>query len=248
MPHLGPAAALDRRTVLTALLALAGDAAFAAAPAATATPSPSVAVVQAEVEALVARFMGRAKALLPGVAAPRVVVSFTPQLSWITDDGTAIHTVEWTQCPPGMQGFFASLLGDAPAMPPALFFHEVFNAFLVPHEMSHFVDARRGQLKNGGNFYGGEVHANRVAVAFWLGEPGGRERIGRLMEVVTQALARMPNPVPAGADKARYFDDNYLALLDDASKYGWYQFRMFLDAWQRREDADFDTLVKTPLL
>ena len=247
MPHPGFAAAFDRRAVLAALFGLAARNALAALPAASA-PLPAVAAVQAEVEALVARFMGRAKALLPGVAAPRVVVAFTPQLSWIEEDGHAIHTVEWTQCPPGMQGFFASLLGDAPAMRAPRFFHEVFNVFLVPHEMSHFVDARRGQLKNGGNYYGGEVHANRVAVAFWLGEPGGRERIGTLMDVVAQALARMPSPVPAGADKARYFNDNYLALLDDASKYGWYQFRMFLDAWERRAEADFDTLLKTPLL
>ena len=238
---------IQRRAVVAGLLAAASGIAAAAASVASA-PSASVATVRAEVVALVARFMTRAKGLLPGVEAPKVVVSFTPQLSWIEEDGSAIHTVEWSQCPPGMQGFFASLLGDRPAMPASRFFHEVFNVFLVPHEMSHFVDARRGQLKNGGNFYGGEVHANRVAVAFWLGEPDGRERIGALMDVVAQALARMPSPVPAGADKAKYFNENYIALLDDASKYGWYQFRMFLDAWERREEADFDTLLKTPLL
>ncbi len=127
------------------------------------------------------------------------------------------------------------------------FFHDVFNVFLVPHEMSHFVDAKRGRLKNGGDFYGGEVHANRVAVAFWLGETGGKERMARLMNVVAQALGRMDTPVPPGADKARYFNEHYLALLDDASKYGWYQFRMFLDAWERRDEADFDALVRTPL-
>ena len=246
MPIFGPETLFDRRTALGALLGLAAGHALGAAPAAS-SPSATVIAVQTEVESLVARFMVRARALLLGVAAPRVVVSFTPQLSWIEDDGSAIHTVEWSQCPPGMQAFFASLLGDKPALPAPLFFHEVFNAFLVPHEMSHFVDARRGQLKNGGDFYGGEVHANRVAVAFWLGEPGGRERIGRLMDSVAQALARMPSPVPAGQDKARYFNENYLHLLDDASKYGWYQFRMFLDAWERRDETDFDTLVRTPL-
>jgi hypothetical protein len=53
--------------------------------------------------------------------------------------------------------------------------------------------------------------------------------------------------VPPGADKAAYFNEHYLALLDDASKYGWYQFRMFLDAWEKRDEADFDALVRTPL-
>ena len=111
MPH--AAAALHRRTVLSALLAFAATPPRAAAPA----PSPAVTAVQHEVESLVALFMARARALLPGVAAPRVVVSFTPQLSWIEDDGSATHTVEWSQCPPGVPGFFASLLGDRAGMP-----------------------------------------------------------------------------------------------------------------------------------
>lgn len=234
---------VERRAVLASLLLVAyGPQSFAAASSTAAT-----AAAQREVEGIVSRFVDRACPILPTIKAPRVVVSFTPQLSWIEDDGSAIHTVEWSQCPPGMQAFFAGLLGDGPAMAPAAFFREVFNAFLVPHEMSHFVDARRGQLKNGGNYFGGEVHANRVAVAFWLGEPGGRERMARLMDVVAQVLGRMDSPVPAGADKAQYFNENYQALLDDASKYGWYQFRMFLDAWERRDETDFATLVRTPL-
>ena len=234
---------VDRRAVLAVLLVSAyGHALAVAADAPAAT-----AAAQAEVEAIVARFVARARPVLPSIQAPKVVISFTPQLSWIEEDGSAIHTVEWSQCPQGMQGFFASLLGDAPSMAPPQFFHEVFNAFLVPHEMSHFVDAKRGRLKNGGDFYGGEVHANRVAVAFWLGEAGGRERMARLMDVVAQALGRLDTPVPPDADKATYFNEHYLALLDDASKYGWYQFRMFLDAWERRDEADFDALVRTPL-
>jgi hypothetical protein len=239
-----PAHAIDRRALLAALIWTAAGGSLAAPAAASPATTPAV---QAEVEAIVSRFMQRAQPVLPGVAAPKVVVSFTPQLSWIEEDGSAIHTVEWTQCPPPMQQFFAGLLGDAPSMPPARFFHEVFNVFLVPHEMSHFVDARRGALKNGGDFYGGEVHANRVAVAFWLGEPGGRERLARLMDAVAKAHARMDSPVPTGADKAVYFNEHYLALLDDASKYGWYQFRMFLDAWEKRDKDGFEHLVRTPL-
>ncbi len=237
-----PVHGVDRRAVLAALLLAASG----PGRAATAGDPAAIAAARAEVEAIVARFIARARPILPGIQAPRVVVSFTPQLSWIEEDGSAIHTVEWSQCPKGMQGFFASLLGDAPAMAAPQFFHDVFNVFLVPHEMSHFVDAKRGRLKNGGDFYGGEVHANRVAVAFWLGETGGKERMARLMNVVAQALGRMDTPVPPGADKARYFNEHYLALLDDASKYGWYQFRMFLDAWERRDEADFDALVRTP--
>lgn len=239
-PKLRRCSMLDRRAFLASGLATA----LAVGQAANGSPL-AIEAARIEVEAIVARFMARARATLPGVNVPMVVIAFTPQLSWIEEDGSAIHTVEWSQCPPGMQGFFASLLGDTPAMPAAVFFREVFNAFLVPHEMSHFVDARRGNLKNGGDFYRGEVHANRVAVAYWLGEEGGRERMARLMDVVEQALAHMVSPVPAGTDKAVYFNDHYRSLLGDASKYGWYQFRMFLDAWEKRDSDDFEALVRT---
>ncbi len=224
-----------------ATLVATGRARAADAPASA--PAPTIVPIQAEVEHIVARFMIRAKAFLPGVKAPKVVISFTPQLSWIEDDGSAIHTVAWSQCPPDMQGFFAQILGKTPPMPPAQFFHDVFNTFLVPHEMSHFVDARRGHLKNGGNFYGGEVRANRIAVAFWLKEKHGRARMEKLMNAVAVAESNLPSPVPAGQDKVAYFNANYLDLLNDPSKYGWYQFRMFLDAWDQRDTSDFDKLL-----
>ena len=221
---------------------LAALAATGAAHAAGAT-DPVIAPIQTEVEHIVARFMSRAKAFLPSVKAPKVVISFTPQLSWIEDDGSAIHTVAWSQCPPEMQRFFTQILGPTPPMPPAQFFHDVFNTFLVPHEMSHFVDARRGHLKNGGNFYGGEVRANRIAVAFWLKEKSGRARMETLMNAVAMAEGNLPSPVPSGQDKVAYFNANYLDLLNDASKYGWYQFRMFLDAWEQRDTSEFAALL-----
>ena len=67
------------------------------------------------------------------------------------------------------------------------------------------------------------------------------------MAAVAQALECMTSPVPTDQDKAAYFNQNYEALLDDASKYGWYQFRMFLDSWEQRDAAGFDTLLRTPL-
>lgn len=225
---------MHRRAFLTALAAMAATPAFA---------DDSVAAVQAEVEAIVARFMSEAGPLVDGMTAPRVIVSFTPQLSWIQEDGSEVHTVAWSQCPPDFKGFISSLLGPTPPMEPGLFFHEVFNAFLVPHEMSHFFDQKSGRLENGGRLYDGEVHANRVAVAFWRTQPGGEERMERLMAAVEVVESNLPSPVPAGQDRIAYFQENYAALGGDPAAYGWYQFRMFLDAWALRNEKDFRTLL-----
>ncbi|MDV6330092.1 hypothetical protein [Asticcacaulis sp. 201] len=227
---------MDRRIFLSGLTALI-------ATSARADDAAAVATIQSAVEQIVAQFMISAGDLVKGFATPKVVVSFTPELSWIKPDGTEVHTAAWVQCPPDFQGFIASLLGPTPPMAPGLFFGEVFNAFLVPHEMSHFVDAKRNNLRNGGRLYDGEVHANRVAVAFWLGQPGGRARIERLMAAVAVVESNLPNPVPDGQDRIAYFQDNYEKLGSNPAAYGWYQFRMFLDAWALRDEKDFKTLL-----
>ena len=232
---------MDRRLFLAALAGLAATPALAQ----TADPASdaAVAAIQTEVEDIVARFMAAAGDLVAGFATPKVVISFTEQLSWIEEDGSAVHTAAWVQAPPDFQSLFASWLGDAPPMTPDKFFSEVFNAFLVPHEMSHFVDAKRGHLDNGGRLYDGEVHANRVAVAFWLGQPGGEARMQSLMQAVAVVEGNLASPVPEGQDRITYFQDNYAALGGNPPAYGWYQFRMFLDAWDKRAEKDFHTLL-----
>lgn len=224
-------------------IVLAGCLSAFAAPALSHSPAPSVATIQAEVDSIVRRFLSEAGPVAAGVKAPRAILAFTPQLSWVKDDGSELHTAAWSQCPPELQAFFAGLLGDPRPMAPQLFFHEVFNAFLVPHEMSHIVDARRGRIRNGGRLYDGEVHANRVAVAFWRTQPGGEARIQRLMSAVETVWLNLPTPVPANADRVAYFQENYEALLANPAAYGWYQFRLFLDAWDRRNESDFRTLL-----
>lgn len=228
---------IDRR------IFIAGLTACLAGPAVAEDTTETVAVIQSQVEDIVAQFMISAGDLVKGFATPKVVLGFTPELSWIKPDGSEVHTAAWVQCPPEFQGFIASLLGDTPPMAPGVFFGEVFNAFLVPHEMSHFVDAKRDNLRNGGRLYDGEVHANRVAVAFWLTQPDGKARMERLMSAVEVVESHLPSPVPEGQDRIAYFEANYEKLGSDPAAYGWYQFRMFLDAWALRDEHDFQTLL-----
>lgn len=63
------------------------------------------------------------------------------------------------------------------------------------------------------------------------------------MRVVEIVEGNLPNPVPAGADKVTYFNTNYRDLGFNPPAYGWYQFRMFLDAWALRDEKDFIALI-----
>jgi len=231
----------NRRAFIAGAIVCSAAPAFAAMPVPDSVSDPVARTVSA-VEAIVGRFMKRAGTMAQGITAPKVFVSFTPQLSWLSEDGNSLHTVAWSQCPPEFQGFIADLVKGAD-MTPEAFFTEVFNAFLVPHEMSHFFDMRRGLFGEREKFYQGEVQANRVAVAFWLGELGGYKRLKTLMRTVQTVLDHLPNPVPAGQDRVAYFNTNYEKLSEDAAVYGWYQFRMFLDAWDMRASGDFKKLL-----
>ncbi len=235
---------LDRRLVLGSLASLLALPVAVHAEDVLPAVTPDVAAIKAEVEAIVARFMTRAGAALAAFKAPAVVIEFTPELSWISEDGNTIHSVAWSQCPPDFQGLITAWVGDNSPMPAGHFFGEVFNAFLVPHELGHFADVKRGYRGDRAKFFEGEVYANRVAVAFWLGEPGGRERMEKLMQAVAIVESHLANPVPAGQDKIAYFNANYEALGSNPPAYGWYQFRMFLDAWELRDEKDFKALIE----
>ena len=234
----------DRRLIMGGLAALLTLPNWVHAEDAPQSVASDVAVIKGEVEAIVSRFMARAGAALSAFKAPSVVIEFTPELSWISDDANTIHSVAWSQCPPDFQGLIASWLGASSPMPASHFFSEVFNAFLVPHELAHFADVKRGYRGDRAKFFEGEVYANRVAVAFWLGEPGGRERMEKLMQTVAIVASHLPNPLPTGQDKIAYFNANYEALGSNPPAYGWFQFRMFLDAWELRDEKDFKALIE----
>lgn len=168
---------VERRFFLLGAVGL-GVLSTPAVSAARTQPSVRVSAIQKSVEGLVARFMARAGPVLAPYTPPQVTVGFTPQLSWIDVDektGAHLQTVAWEQCPADLQAAFAEWVGPLAPMTPEAFFGEVFNAFLIGHEMGHFADIERGVIGDESKRFQSEVYANRIAVAFWLGEPGGRD-------------------------------------------------------------------------
>lgn len=227
--------AIDRRLFLGSVFAVATVPGAGLAEPDLTDP----ATIQAHVEGLIQAFLER----IPGAhdfEAPTVSVAFTPGLSWMSSNKPHVmHIAPWEQCPPPVQGFFASVTGeDAPN-----FYREGFYNFLIPHEMSHFVDYERGRGPASEQRYESELKANRVAVAFWIDRPNGLEWLSGFIPLIEGALARLPVPVPAGEEPKAYFNANYQALLANPVAYAWFQWQMVLDAWARRDEADFATLV-----
>lgn len=231
--------AVDRRCLLLGLAALAAMPARASAQVAMTDPAEIEAHVRRLVEEFIARIPGA-----PGYEAPQVRIVFTPQLAWISCARPhVIHIAPWEQLPPEFQGFFASLLDDSTDEAVADFYRAGFYSFLVPHEVAHFVDFQRGRGTETDQLYQNELKANRIAVAFWEERQGGLDWLLDFILRIERAWARLPVPVPDGENPPAFFNANYEALGADPAVYAWFQYGMFLEAWRRRGEADFATLV-----
>jgi hypothetical protein len=54
---------------------------------------------------------------------------------------------------------------------------------------------------------------------------------------------QLPNPVPKGEDPVKFFNTNY-EQLKDPYKYGYYQFKQFVEIYENRKTLHLDDLLK----
>jgi hypothetical protein len=199
--------------------------------------------IQAHVESLIREFLAR----VPGAhnfETPTVSVAFTPGLSWMSSARPHVmHVAPWEQCPPAVQGFFASVSAGSAGANASDFYRAGFYNFLIPHEMSHFIDYERGRGPTPDQRYESELKANRIAVAFWIDRSGGFEWLSRFIPLIQAALTRLPVPVPPGEEPTAYFNSSYDALLANPVAYAWFQWQMGLEAWSQRQTATCESLV-----
>ncbi|HEV2738389.1 MAG TPA: hypothetical protein VGU66_07410 [Candidatus Elarobacter sp.] len=199
--------------------------------------------LQSAIEGIVAEFSARAHAagLPPDVVRPNVVLRTTPALSVYTPQGIVI--AEWRGLPPLAQAQFdAWATAAGPSWSGARVFEEMFHWFLVPHEMTHWVQTRGGTQRFTDR-YESEAEANRVAVAYWRRTDADRARLDALVTALTALYAKLPSPVPNGADPAQYFQTKYDMLVVDPGAYGWYQLRMIIDAY-KAQSPPLDTMLQ----
>lgn len=201
--------------------------------------SPDAAVIQADVEHAVAAY---AAAVLEVAGAadppPEVVVRNTPYLAHYSPQTHRIMIPYW---PPQESTviFFLALMDGDEALAEELF-AELFDWFLVAHELTHWLMIARGFEVD---HYRGEALANDGAVAFYNLYPESEERLLRLDALLAAALERLPDPTPPQLSPVTYFNAFYPSLAGDPSRYGYYQFRFIRDSIARRDELSFAAFV-----
>lgn len=201
--------------------------------------SPDAVAIQADVEHAVAAY---AAAVLEVAGAadppPEVVVRNTPYLAHYSPQTNRIVIPYW---PPqeSTVTFFLALMDGNEALAEELF-AELFDWFLVAHELTHWLMIARGLEVD---HYMGEALANDGAVAFHNLFPGSEERLLRLDALLAAALLRLRDPTPPQLSPVTYFNAFYPSLAGDPSRYGYYQFRFIRASIARRHELSFAAFV-----
>jgi hypothetical protein len=164
-----------------------------------------------------------------------------------------VHQTYWIDVPAGMRDTFATWAATTPDYTTGeALYEDLFFRFFFLHEFGHWANeqvvsqrhdakAKRARRNFERNKWEDELNANRLAVAWW------RERdpafLDRLLKSVRLILATLPSPVPAGQDDREYFSRNLWELVKDPNKYGWYQLRMIIIAYEESPRLSFQQTI-----
>ncbi len=168
---------------------------------------------------------------------PEVIIKNTPQLIYYEDK--ILVAPEWSGCTSGEVMIFDTWAKDAGGkFTGEQYFKINFNWFLAAHELGHYIQAiQNDNMTN----WDAELNANKIAVAFWKlqGEQATLDTVIGWSQMVWKTLE---NPVPAGDDPEKYFNDNYEKLSSYPNAYGYFQFMFYKMAYD--SDPVFNKLVQ----
>jgi hypothetical protein len=190
--------------------------------------SPPDAVLLAQLTGLRDAFVSqiRAEGFKPSLPPPTLVLDNPPSYGNSQDDRNLLHIAVWSALTPEQQSRFSRLaarLGKGQTGEQA--FEDGVHHWVFVHELGHWWQAC-GHLTGGSNHYSVEYGANRIAAAYWrLKDPAFMQRTAEKMTLVH---ASMPNPVPEGQAREKFFDANY-EQLGPTPGYIWFQYGMVLD-------------------
>ena len=114
------------------------------------------------------------------------------------------------------------------------FFISLFNWFLIPHELGHFINPMEDSLSP----YNREQAANEFAVAFFLSQIEYQEKLEYVEKSLSEVLQLLPKIDFNNLSEEEYFNMNYTKLGSNPNAYGYFQFKFILNILNNKEDID----------
>lgn len=228
--------------VLSGLLILPGAVSSAVVQATASPVSYSNKQVMTQLVALTDAFVRQIKTegFQPSLPPPKIVLDNPPSLGAYDDEKNILHVAAWNDLPPEQRALFAGMAGQGKTEQQA--FDESVYHWVFIHELSHWWQAC--EHKSQENHYSAEYGAYRLAAAYW------RLKDPIIADLAAQRAAAfrgaMPNPVPAGQQKEKYFNQNY-DQLGPTPAYLWFQSDMILSVVAERPLPSFRQTLQQPL-
>jgi hypothetical protein len=168
------------------------------------------------------------------------VIANTPNDGIHYDDGDhAVHISRWSKLDPHVSDAMAGWAKQGKlGLDPEGMWGEIFNEFLVAHELGHYLEYMSGNIGSLDNWQA-EVDADRIALAFWALDKDSTRKLPTRVENYSAFLLSLPSPVPAGEDARAYFGNHYEDLTKDLGAYGWYQGQFMKVAWKQPDRRSF---------
>jgi hypothetical protein len=132
-------------------------------------------------------------------------------------------------------------------------FRDMFYRFFFVHELGHGVQNRVLSIRTRSegtiseteeDCYQDEIQSKRIAIAWW--REHDEVYLTRLVADFRKIESHLPDPVPVGQDKVRYFIDNYTKLGNDPAAHGWYQLDLVIAAYDQPAESFQQVLDSLP--
>ena len=196
---------------------------------------------------------------VPGYAPfPLYPVTFDAGTGVSFSNRKGAHEADFTTLPLPMQQLWSNWASDTHDEPSGeALFKDMFYRFFLVHELGHLIAGRVMQglpeaeqkqvvANESANAPEKELVANRIAVA-WFREHDP-QYLARLVADFRLIQAKLPEPVPQGANPNRYLTQNYLKLAADPLAYGWYQLHMVVSVYDEPAKSFEQVLDTLPAL
>lgn len=191
-----------------------------------------------DAETLVKTFTKDVKKIQPNLSFDiKARINTTPYLIYY-DGKDGVSLPFWEEVIPPIRGFLTQVSGSEEKGKEV--FGLFFNGFYLPHELGHALQEKaEGDIENG---YESEYFANTAAILWWR-KQGKEKELKKCYDYTKEIIKKLPNPVPEGQTKEKYFTENYRAATQNPNVYGWMQFIQFIKIYEDKSLPDFDTFV-----
>ena len=176
---------------------------------------------------------------------PVAILNTQPYLIFYSAKTNQINLPIWHQVMQQQKAFFTELSGSKEEGEKV--FGLFFNGFYLPHEIGHALQNAAIQVDTSkylsATKYESEYFANTVAILYWKKVKRTKE-LEQCYTYAKKMIDQLRNPIPEGEDPATFFDQNYYELGADPYKYGYFQFKQFVEIYEDQNLADFDQFIE----